>query len=424
LHLDFFKDTIGLSDLHIKEERKTGKMKNGLSTHGLLVYPALLSIWLTVSCAALFYADTNTAMAGTLILAAVAVAALSLISGILVSSVIILTIIVYAVMIFFLYGLQPSSFLIFITFAAGSLGTTFLAWNTSKQFIAVNKQVERDRLMIEEMRIKDQKTGLMRFHYARKTLSTEISRSLRFGKKLSLLLIRVTNWDELAEKIGLGNRDNLLVGICEILFNNSRNIDTLFINMDKIGVILPETNPEGAEVFSRRLIEQVQKRIKQDLKIGIVNFPDDSITDDDLLTKCEHALKISMESNREIVFYSDISGLLKDKEMNFSTDPFVETIHALNYGAEEKSSEVMQLEEKIVYFQGAKSLKDIDFLQKALGKLEEIKNIRLVDFEDEKVTFAIKSDNKNVAELFLNKLEIPNITIEEKINAIYVKLSE
>ncbi len=190
--------------------KKDGTMKNNPSSRGLLLYPALLSIWLAISCAALFYAAIKTAMAGTLIMAAVAVASLAVVTGVLVWGVSVITIVVYGIMIYVLYGVSPSTILVLITFSTAATGTALLGWNTSKQFLSANRQVERDRVLIEEMRINDQKTGLMRFHYARRALSNEISRSLRYGKKLSLLLIKINNWEELAEKIGLDTRENLL----------------------------------------------------------------------------------------------------------------------------------------------------------------------------------------------------------------------
>ena len=189
-----------------------------------------------------------------------------------------------------------------------------LAWNTSKQFIAINRQVERDKVLIDEMRINDQKTGLMRFHYARRVLSNEITRSLRYGKKMTLLLIKIQSWDELAETIGLEARESLLIEISEVLFNNCRNVDTLFINIDKIGVILPETNREGADVIARRLIDKVEKKTKQSVRMGIVGFPEDSIAEDDLVRKAEIALKNSFESNEMVSYYHELAAPMPDIE--------------------------------------------------------------------------------------------------------------
>ncbi len=400
-------------------------MKKNLSPHGLLLYPALLCIWLTISCAALFYADKDTAMAGTLILASVAVATLALLSGMLVFSVNFLTIVVYGVMIYLIYGIQPASILVFITFATAAIGTAFLTWKINKQFLSVNKQVERDRLLIEELRIRDQKTGLMRFHYARRTLSTEVSRSLRFGKKLSLILLKVDNWDELAEKLGLENRERLLIEISETLFNNCRNIDSIFINIDKIGIILPETTKSGAYVFASRLLDQVKKRYKQGLKIGIASFPDDAITDDELLFKCETALKFAVDNKCEVIISSDLSALENEigpERVEASAEIPMGDLN-LDFAEAVPRKKILSGETEI-RIQGVSSLKDIDFLQKALGEIVGNSKVRLIDFVDRQVYFALEYDHSNLPELIITNLDIPNITVEEKSDHILIKLDE
>jgi GGDEF domain-containing protein len=395
-------------------------MKNGSSPRGLLLYPALLSIWLAISCAALFYADIETAMAGTMILAAVAAASLAVLSVALVWGMNIITIIVYGVMIYVLYGLEQSSIFIFVTFSAAAIGTAILAWNTSKQFLSVTKQVERDKILIDEMRINDPKTGLMRFHYARRLLSNEITRSLRYGKKLTLLLIKIQKWDELAETVGLEARESLLIEISEVLFNNCRNVDTLFINIDKIGVILPETDKEGADVITRRLIDQVEKKTKQSVRMGIVGFPEDSIAEDDLVRKAEIALKNSFDNNQMVSHYHELAAPIPDIEPEIVT----KSLHSvsINHPDEMTPKKAISSQETSVHFCGIHTMSDIELLQSILNKIPEIGTIRLIDFSENEITFAIGTERIALTEKLLTKLEISNITIEERMDSIVVKL--
>ncbi len=398
-------------------------MKNNIPTNGLLLYPALLCIWLTVSCAAFFYTDINTAMGGTLILAAIAIASLSLGSGILVFSVNLLTIIVYGAMIYFVYGFKPSSILIFVTFAAAVSGTTYLTWNMNKHFQLLSRKVERDHLLIEEMRIKDEKTGLMRFHYARRALSTEISRSLRFGKQLILLLIKIKNWEELAEKLGIQNRELLFMELSELLFSNCRNIDTLFVNIDRIGIILPETDIEGGKLFAKRLSDQIEKQLKHSVFIGIAGFPDDSIIDDDLLRKCDIALRSAVEIDREIVLFSENMSMINNPDgdvYKLTKDEQKETETVLLH--EPAVSRTVLPDEIEINIKGAKSINEIEPLQKAFSNIELIQNIRLVVFEDNRVIFAVKTDSEQLPELLLTRLDIPNISIEERSGVITIDL--
>lgn len=394
-------------------------MDTNPSSRGLLLYPALLCIWLAVSVAALFYTDLRIAMAGTLVLAALAVTALSVFSTALIWGVTAITIIVFGVMIDVLFGISSKTIFTFITFSTAAIGTAILAWNTSKQFMNANRQVERDRILIEEMRINDQKTGLMRFHYARRALSNEISRSLRYGKKLSLMLIKINHWDELAEKIGLESREHLLVEVCETMFNTVRNVDTLFINIDKIGAILPETNNVGAEVIARRLVENVKKKTKEDLRIGIAGFPDDSIVEDDLINKAEIAMLTSIREDRDISYYA--SQVDTGISASFETNSKILDEIKLNDSTDDDPKR-LKPGEMIIRFDGVCNLGDIEILQKALEKITEIKSTRLIDFAETEISFAVNAPETKLAECLLTKLDLPNITIAEKGDSINVML--
>lgn len=399
-------------------------MKTNPSSRGLLLYPALLSIWLAISCAALFYTDPQTAMAGTLILAAVSVAALSVLSGALVWGMCIITVVVYGAMINALYGVHSTTIFTFITFCAATVGTALLAWNTSKQFMAANRQVERDRTLIEEMRVNDEKTGLMRFHYARRSLSNEISRSLRYGKKISLLLIKVDRWEELAEKIGLESRENLLKDICEVLFTSCRNVDTLFVNIDKIGVILPETDGSGAEVIARRLADQVKKKTKYELRIGIAGFPEDSIVEDDLITKAEIALLDAVKIGQEISFYQTL--IANPIDSGFHQEMAAEEAPPAVQSPAESDPDAhkrVQTGETALYFYGVGKISDIDTIQKALERVPEITSTRLIDFSDNEIVFAVASETDDLAEILLTKLDMPGVSIDQQANGIAVQLN-
>ena len=397
-------------------------MRKVPSPRSLLVYPALLSIWLSISCAALFYTDIKTAMAGVMILAAVAAATLGVFSLALAYGINIITILVYSVMIYVVYGLNPSSMLVIITFVTAEIGTAIFAWNTSKQFLSVNRQVERDKLLIDEMRINDEKTGLMRFHYARRVLSNEIARGLRYGTPFAIVLLKMDGWDHLAETIGLEAREELMKDISETLLNSCRNVDTLFINMDKIGIILPQTNRDGALIIAERLEEQVNRKTRRVPRTGLVCFPADSIGEDDLVRKCETALKYAEDMGVSRVVYQDIvnnldgsvksagSGNLDKQEIIKNTENAVDPASVIN------------VEETAVHFCGIHNLKDIENLQKALGKVPEIGTIRLIDFSESEIIFGIQMGLTDLSEKLIHYLDIPNITIEDRKDVIVIRL--
>ncbi len=396
-------------------------MKKVPSPRSLLVYPALLCIWLSISCAALFYTDIKTSMAGVMILAAVAAATLGVFSLALVYGINIITIIVYTAMIYVIYGLNPSSMLVIITFVTAEIGTAILAWNTNRQFLSVTRQVERDKLLIDEMRINDEKTGLMRYHYARRVLSNEIARGLRYGTPFAILLMKMDEWDHLAETIGLEAREELLKDISEALISGCRNADTLFVNMDKIGIILPETNRDGAVVIAQRLEDQVNRKTRRIPRTGIVCFPSDSIGEDDLVRKSEIALKYAEDMRISRVVYQDI---LENAEEG---DGSTASLDSAKVGTiQESETEVTTIipgdEETAVHFCGIHNLKDIENLQNILAKVPEIGTIRLVNFSESEIIFGIRTEHSELSEKLIHYLDIPNITMEERKDVIVIRL--
>lgn len=356
-----------------------------------------------------------------MILAAVAAATLGVVSLALAYGINIITIIVYSVMIYVIYGLNPSSMLVTITFVTAEIGTAILAWNTSKQFLSVTRQVERDKLLIDEMRINDEKTGLMRFHYARRVLSNEIARGLRYGTPFAILLIKMDEWDRLAETMGLEAREELLKEISETLISGCRNADTLFVNMDKIGIILPETNRDGAEVIAQRLEDQVNRKTRRIPRTGIVCFPADSIGEDDLVRKCEIALKYADDMKISRVVYQDI---LEKAEPGYGSTTSLDSARVGTItGAEtEVPTNIPGVEETAVHFYGIHNLKDIENLQNVLTKVPEIGTIRLVNFSESEIIFGIRMEHSELSEKLIQFLDIPNITMEERKDVIVIRL--
>lgn len=357
-----------------------------------------------------------------MILAAVAAATLGVFSLALVYGINIITIIVYSAMIYVIYGLSPSSMLVIITFVTAEIGTAILAWNTSRQFVSVNRQVERDKLLIDEMRINDEKTGLMRFHYARRVLSNEIARGLRYGTPFSILLVKMDGWDQLAETMGLEAREELMKEICETLLNSCRNVDTLFVNMDKIGIILPETNRDGALIIAERLEDQISRKTRRIPRTGMVCFPADSIGEDDLVRKCETALKYAEEMGVSRVVYQDIVNRLDSSVKSTGSSDLDKQELIIKAADSADSAPVTGVEETAVHFCGIHNLKDIENLQKVLGKIPEIGPIRLIDFSESEIIFGIRNAHTDLSDKLIRHLDIPNITIEERKDVIVVRL--
>ena len=78
--------------------------------------------------------------------------------------------------------------------------------------------------------------------------------------------------------------------------------------------------------------------------------------------------------------------------------------------------------ETSVHFCGIHNLTDIELLQSILKKIPDIGTIRLIDFSENEITFAIGTDREELTEKLLTRLAISNISIEERMDSIVVKL--
>jgi diguanylate cyclase (GGDEF)-like protein len=399
-------------------------MKNPTSLRGLLWYPATLAIWLSISCAALVSSNIKTAIPGILALAIVAALSLVFQSTFLVTFIVACALIIFGYYTYSLDGILHTLVFTMTTFTAAIVGTAIIGWQTRIQIVLSSRQVERDRLLIDELRINDAKTGLMRFHYARRTLTTEISRSLRFNKSMAMLIMRIDHWEELAEQIGMEARDNLLVSVSEVLFGTLRNVDTLFLNIDKIGVILPETDEVGAKIVAKRVVDIVKKKTKVKLLVGIVNFPIDSISEEELFRKGELALKSAMQSGQEIIPFSQIQEIteefseeeqetgIKDNNPDLQINPY-----EVNQGKKITEGEIC------ITFCEINSLTEIKPIQKELSNINEFEHVRLLDFRENEISFAVKTSSKDLQSVLkaYSGLSIDTISSVEGVYKINLK---
>jgi GGDEF domain-containing protein len=189
-----------------------------------------------------------------------------------------------------------------------AIALLFTAWFgtvIANQIKAVNRQLEHDQGLIDDLRIRDPQTSLMRYSYAQQTLKNEIGRSRRNNSSLCLILAQVMDWDSLVKEQGIVAAEDIKVQIADVFNNTLRMIDTTFISA-AYGAILPDTKPEGALVVARRLSDVVARKLRIDLRIGIAHFPVDGVTEQELQKAAETALHHALSSEHTIALYSQI----------------------------------------------------------------------------------------------------------------------
>ena len=124
----------------------------------------------------------------------------------------------------------------------------------------------------------------------------ELTRSLRFGSALSILMIDLDGLKAVNDTLGHQLGDRLLQGVGRAIQGSIRASDfAARFGGDEFVVILPETGPAGAEVIAnvvRRKVADVRiisggREAAGSASVGVASFPDDGATAADLVARAD-----------------------------------------------------------------------------------------------------------------------------------------
>ncbi|BBB47529.1 tetratricopeptide repeat protein [Pelolinea submarina] len=145
----------------------------------------------------------------------------------------------------------------------------------------------------------DQSTGVLRWKDVHQRLKSEVLRSVRYKRDLSLILmvLMLPNNKDIS-----GRKLTTLEGqIIEVILNNLRkDLDILFIG-EKIGIILPETTETSAQILALRLIDKIFRGLRAEVAVGIASVPKDAVTEDKLFDQAELALRFAISSDQSVI---------------------------------------------------------------------------------------------------------------------------
>ena len=273
--------------------------KTFLNLQKTSIYTAIILIWCVLSAIVLVAMNIQTSLAAISILIFVAVLSvirpfplaswLSLLAGSL----------VYALISYSLFGLSRSMALTSALAFGVFLVTSLLGNMVARQIGGLKDLFQKEQNLLDDLVQYDQSTGILRWKYAHQRMKAEVLRSVRYKKDLSLVLIQLL----LPENAEMAEVEltNLYGQIVEVVINSLRkDIDIPFIG-EKIGIILPETTAEGAQILSLRLVDKIFRKVRAEVAIGIAGVPDDAVTEEALLNQAELALKFAVSSDQSVV---------------------------------------------------------------------------------------------------------------------------
>jgi diguanylate cyclase (GGDEF)-like protein len=120
----------------------------------------------------------------------------------------------------------------------------------------------RLHLQVEQQAITDPLTGLANRRQFFDTLEREFERAQRFGTPLSLIMLDIDNFKQMNDVRGHLAGDAVLHGTAGTIEDLIREIDLAArYGGEEFGVLLPQTNLEGAKNLAERLREAVAQRV-------------------------------------------------------------------------------------------------------------------------------------------------------------------
>lgn len=156
----------------------------------------------------------------------------------------------------------------------------------------------------------DSLTGLFNRAYFFASLEREIQRSARSGRGFCLLMMDLDGLKAINDRFGHFNGDRALRTVGETIRARVRRIDTAArYGGDEFVVVLPETEPSGAFVLAEKIRVGVGERslkvdgleVRTSLSIGVVVYPRDGRTVDDLMIAADTTMYRSKRQGRDRV---------------------------------------------------------------------------------------------------------------------------
>ena len=351
------------------------------------IYPAILALWSILATTGILLIDSQISPLALALLAMIVIfttTRLFAYSGIL--SMLAATVI-YLASYFAIFPFSSLAALftpvsvVVIFIATEGLGALLM-----RQMRRKNVRVAKDLQLLTDLIQYDAETGLMMWKHANQKLDAELARCRRYQKTFSLVLLEPS--DSTYEHLSSGDRKELNLSIARLLLQTCRvEVDIPFTGRH-FGVILPETDTNGAIVFARRLLSASAKRALLDLRIATASFPGDGVTSEELLANCEAALKTAIDTAQSIV-HAEVRHTSEEVDVVSPLTAPV-PVEAPNKSLADHFDELGP-DEYLLTFSEFHNMADIPLVQENLTNFKEIEEATLLEFTEGKLVFKLKS---------------------------------
>ncbi len=166
---------------------------------------------------------------------------------------------------------------------------------------------------LEREAITDGLTSVYNYRFLISSMEAEIKRARRFSQHFSYVMLDVDNLKGYNDKRGHLSGSQALKEIAELITVTCREIDLVYkYGGDEFGILLPQTDVEGAANVTKRVLIAVAKHKFNDEKpglltcsAGISSFPRDGHSVRDLISAADKALYQAKRSGKNLVLTTE-----------------------------------------------------------------------------------------------------------------------
>jgi diguanylate cyclase (GGDEF)-like protein len=170
---------------------------------------------------------------------------------------------------------------------------------------------------VEEQALTDPLMGIWNRRQMAENLRTEVQRSIRFGRPISLLILDIDDFKQINDTEGHLQGDAVLESIAESVRGVTRSVDEpARYGGDEIALILPETDAKGASVLAERLREKVRETevprrqggtMGITVSVGAATIPTSASDVDSLIDAADKALLRAKRAGKDQIRNAPVS---------------------------------------------------------------------------------------------------------------------